>query len=369
MTKKTLTALLALLVVLMFAGCAKDQAEPTTEPPTIAATEAPTETPTEVPTEPPTEPPTEEPTEPPATNPLTGEAVSADLDTRIFCATINNVKPALPHRGLADADIYFEMYVNDYCTRGLALYADIESVKEIGSIRSLRYNFTDIAKGYDAIIAHAGGSKEVMADEKKSKVDNLDANTMGSGFHRDSARKNAGYAWEHTLFAYGTDLMALAVKQGYDVTIDPEKDFGMRFIPDGTPAGGETANTVKIDFILYGHSKVTNMVYNTELGAYVYNQYNMQMKDENTGTLETFENVFVLLAKTTNDSKGLHVSDIEGSGEGYYACGGRIIPITWHRESDFDTFSFKCADGSQLEQGVGNSYVAIAPTTSKISWS
>lgn len=369
MTKRILTALLALLVVLMLAGCAQDQAEPTTEPPTIAATEAPTEMPTDAPTDPPTEPPTEEPTEPPATNPLTGEVVSADLDTRIFCATINNVKPSLPHRGLADADIYFEMYVNDYCTRGLALYADIKSVKEIGSVRSLRYNFTDIAKGYDAIIAHAGGSKEVMADEKKSKVDNLDANTMGSGFHRDSARKNAGYAWEHTLFAYGTDLMALAVKQGYDVTIDAEKDFGMRFIPDGTPAGGETASTVKIDFILYGHSKVTNMVYNTELGAYVYNQYNMQMKDENTGTLETFENVFVLLAKTTNDSKGLHVSDIEGSGEGYYACGGRIIPITWHRESDFDTFSFKCADGSQLEQGVGNSYVAIAPTTSKISWS
>ena len=363
MNRKTLAALMAVLalVVLVFAGCAKDQAEPTTEPVTEAVTEAPTAAPTD--------PPTEAPTEPQPTNPLTGEVVSADLDTRIFCSTINNVKPALPHRGLVNADVYFEMFISDYCTRGLALFADIENAGEIGSVRSLRYNFTDIALGYDAIIAHAGGSKEVMADEKKANLDNLNANTMSSGFHRDSSRQNAGYAWEHTLFAYGTDLMALAVKQGYDVTIDSEKDFGMRFTQDGTPADGETANTVKIDFILYGRSKVTNMVYNTELGAYVYNQYNMEMKDETTGALETFENVFVLLAETTNDAKGLHVSDIEGSGKGYYACGGKIIPITWHRESNFDTFSFKCADGSQLEQGVGNSYVAIAPTTSKISWS
>ena len=359
MTKKTLAALMALLAVLVLAGCAQEQASPATEPATIAAT---------APTEEATEAPTEAPTEPQYTNPLTGEASAEEFNTRIFCSTINHVKPALPPRGLVNADIYFEMFISDYCTRGLALYADIESAGEIGSVRSLRYNFTDIAQGYDAIIAHAGGSKEVMADEQAAGLDNLNGNSMG-GFHRDSARREAGYAWEHTLFAYGTELMAEAVKRGYDVTLDPEKDFGMSFIADGTPADGETANTVKIDFILYGRSKVTNMVYSTELGAYVYNQYNMEMKDETTGAPETFENVFVLLAPTSNDAKGLHVSDIEGSGEGYYACGGKIIPITWHRETNDDVFSFRTLDGSQLQQGIGNSYIAIAPTTSNISWS
>ena len=368
MNKKTMLALVAALLVtiLVFAGCASNTTEPTTEPSTEATT-APTEAPTTEPTELPTEPPTEVPTEPQPTNPLTGEVVSYETAPRLFCSTINNVNPALPHRGVVDADVYFEMFISDYCTRGLAMYADIESVKEIGSVRSLRYNFTDIALGYDAIIAHAGGSKEVMADERKSNLDNLNGNSMG-GFHRDSARRNAGYAWEHTLFAYGKDLMAEAVEQGYDTKLDTEKDYGMRFTADGTPANGETANTIKINFLLYGHSKVTNMIYNEEQGAYVYNQYNKDMVDETTGKLETFENVFVLLAPTSNDAKGLHVSDIEGSGEGYYACGGKIIPITWHREGAYDAFSFKLADGTELQQGVGNSYIAIAPTTSKITW-
>ena len=48
MNRKTLAALIAVLtlVVLVFAGCAKDQAEPTTEPVTEAVTEAPTAAPT-----------------------------------------------------------------------------------------------------------------------------------------------------------------------------------------------------------------------------------------------------------------------------------------------------------------------------------
>lgn len=367
MRKNPLLALVCglLAMVLVFAGCAAKDATPTTEPSTEPATEATTEAPT---TEPPTtEPPTEAPTEPQPTNPLTGEVVEEALTDRFFCVSINNVKPALPHRGVVNADLYFEMFINDYATRGLAMYSDIESAGSIGSIRSLRYNFTDIAQGYDAIIAHAGGSDTVMSDQRKSGVNNLNGNNMG-GFYRDTGRKSSGYATEHTLFAYGDKLMAEAVKRGYDVTLDTDKDYGMHFTADGTPANGETAATVNIKFILYGHSKTTTMVYDETLGGYVYNQYGMTMKDDSTGEKEWFENVFVILAPTSNQGV-YHVSNIEGSGSGYYACGGKLVPITWHRSGPNATFSFTLADGSDLVQGVGSSYIAIAPTTSQISWS
>ena len=60
------------------------------------------------------------------TNPLNGEKLTEPYTGRVFAVTINNVSPALPHRGLNSADIYFEMFVNDYCTRGLALFSDIQ---------------------------------------------------------------------------------------------------------------------------------------------------------------------------------------------------------------------------------------------------
>ena len=370
MNHKITLGLLAVLMALalVFTGCAGGEeptepaTEPTTEPITEAATEAPTDPPTEAPTEP--------PTEPQPTNPLTGEVVEAEMTGRFFCVSINNVKPALPHRGVVNADMYFEMFINDYCTRGLAMYADIENAGSIGSIRSLRYNFTDIAQGYDAIVVHAGGSNSVMSDLKSSGVKNLNGNNMG-GFYRDSGRKSAGYATEHTLFAYGDKLLAEAEKRGYRTTLDAEKDFGLSFTADGTPAGGENAGKVTIDFIHKGRSKVTTMAYDETLGGYVYQQYGSTMRDDATGEKECFENVIVIVTTVTNKTASgntYHVAELEGSGKGFFACGGKLISINWKRSGANSPFIYTHADGTPLELGVGSSYVAIAPTTSNITW-
>ena len=358
-----LCALLALALVL--GGCAKDEPVPTTEP-TTEATEPTTEAPTEAPAEPPTEPPTE----PQPINPLTGETVEQELTNRFFCVSINNVRPALPHRGVIYADLFFEMYINDYATRGLAMFADVESAGSIGSIRSLRYNFTDIAQGYDAIVVHAGGSDSVMSDLRSSGVNNLNGNNMG-GFYRDSGRKASGYATEHTLFAYGKDLLAEAGKRGYRTTLNTEKDFGLTFTADGTPAGGETANTVNIDLILKGYSKVSTMVYDSSLGGYTYQQYGKTMVDDTTGAKECFENVIVIVTTVENkvaSGNTYHVAELEGSGSGYFACGGKLISINWKRSGPNAPFSFTHTDGTPLELGVGSSYIAIAPTASQITW-
>ena len=52
-----------------------------------------------------------------------------------MAVTINNIDPALPHFGVNDADLYFEMLCNDYATRGLAIYADPADMGSVGSVR------------------------------------------------------------------------------------------------------------------------------------------------------------------------------------------------------------------------------------------
>ena len=379
MNRKTLLALIAalLVTVLVFAGCVSEEAVPTTEPSTAAPTteEPTTEPPTTEPptTEPPTDPPTEAPTEPPITNPLTGETLDAPLTNRFVAVTINNVKPALPLTGINESDLYFEMFVNDYATRGLAMYSDISTVKQIGSVRSMRYNFTDIGVGYDAIVCHSGGSSSVLSDAKNSGVAQINVGTSGrtSYAFRDSYRSSAGYAWEQTLYVDGTGIYNKASSSGFRTAIKEDKNFGLSFSQESAAANGENASTLSVTFNHKGYTKNSTFTYDEASGEYLFSQYGMKMNDGNTGKRISFKNVIVIVTSVTNKSASgntYHVADLEGSGSGYLACNGKIVPVTWHRSGPNAAFSFTLADGSNADLGIGNSYIAIAPTASTISW-
>ena len=375
--KKIIATVLA-LSLLALCGCGANAPAETTAPPTTAAptTEAPTTVPpTTVPptTEAPTEPPTEAPTEPPVpTNPLTGEVLEAPMETRFFAVTINNVPGAMPMHGVSKADLFFEMFINDYATRGLAMYADIREVSSVGSVRSHRFNFTDLAQIYDAVIVHAGGSKYVLKDADKEGIDRLSAESeKGNYFYRDSYRINAGYAWEHTLFIKGAETMAHAENKGMRVTRDPERDFGLRFTEDGTPTEGEDASIIDIRLIHKGVPKKTKMTYNPDTGLYLFNQFSKDMWDNGENQPVCFKNVIVMLCTVENQVYGkttYHVADLIGSGDGYFACGGKIIPIKWTHEKMEDPIVFTHVDGTPLELAVGNSYIAFAPLESTVQY-
>ena len=159
---------LVLVLTALLCGCGrKEEPVPTTMPTEAAPATVPTEAPT-------TEPPTEPPTEPVVYhNPLTGELMDAPFDKRIYAVTINNLKEAMPHIGVQDADIFMEMYVNGSIVRGLALYTDPSGVPAIGSVRSTRKMFTQLAQAYDLVVAHAGGSDTVLDDVKAKGIDNF----------------------------------------------------------------------------------------------------------------------------------------------------------------------------------------------------
>jgi len=356
---------LMLILCLLLAGCGGQTAPETTAAPTTAAptTAAPT-------TEPTTEP-TTVPTEPPVvyTNPLTGETLDAPMENRIFAVTINNSRDAIPHYGVNQADLYFEMFVNDYTTRGFALFTDVTDVVSIGSVRSLRMNFTDICVAYDAIAIHASGSNKVLHDAKNSGIDRISLEMQPETFSfRDQERRKAGYSREHCLFARGPEMLTWSAENGYRVTQDADKDYGLLFTENAAPAAGEDANVINID-MKYRHyiTKENILTYNADTGKYQYHQYGKDMVDGLTGEPEAFKNVIVMLAEVKN-IEVYHVANLQTSGEGYFACDGKIIPILWNHESETAPFTFTLTDGTPLELGIGNSYICITPLESEISW-
>lgn len=296
-------------------------------------------------------------------NPLNGEIIDAPYSGRVFSVSINNVEPALPHRGVGDADVFFEMYINDYCTRGLALYSDIRKVPDIGSIRSTRFNFTDIAEAYDAVMIYSGGSGVVLSDMQSVGIDNIAVDTPIG--YRDSERSAAGYSLEHTLFAKGESIYNAAAEKGFELNIS-DKDYGMNFADEATPENGADANEVEINFTLNGVTKKTVMKYDAERDEYIYWQYGEEMVDENTGKAEGFKNVIVMHAPMLDDPI-YHIADIFGKGTGYFACGGKIVPIKWWIESPEHAFTFMLEDGTPLTQEAGSTYIALAPEGSAVN--
>ncbi len=360
---KKLIALLLALTMCALCGCGGSDDAPTT-----SATETTTAPVTEDVV---TEAFTTEATEAPVlyTNPLTGEIIDAPITTRPVGVSLNNVHAALPHRGVAQADIFFESFVNGSIVRGLAMYADITKVESIGSARSARPILIDICSHYNTFYAHVGGSDHTYKALNKFGIDHMNVDTSDDkGYsYRDMERAKT-HSWEHCLFVRGAKLMDHITNElGVDMSQDANASFGLTFAENGTPQGGETANTVRIT-IKYGpSSKETVMVYNESMGRYEYNQYGQTMYDAVTGEVEAFTNVVVMYTEMSN-SDGYHYADFVKGGTGYYACGGKIIPITWKCAGEDQPFTYYTADGEPLSFGVGSSYIALTVNNSPVSY-
>lgn len=337
-----------------------------------AASTLPPET-TQAATEPPTEAPVQAPTEPTVyTNPLTGVTQREPQDKRIFAVTISNIPDAVPRIGVCLADIYLEMYVNDSIVRGLALYTDPSFVSQIGPVRSNRVMFNDLAEHYDLITAHAGGSDYVMGDSRTREISNFNIDTQDSTYYsfRDMDRVKQGFGWEHVLFARGEGLEQKAIESGYDVSADPEKDYLLRFLPDGTPENGEDASDIDLTLTYHESKKECRFLFDEGFQRYVYWQYGKEMADGLTGEKESYDNVIIMFPTDIHQvGNGYQAANFEDGGTGYYASRGKIVPILWECDGEYAPFRFLTADGEQLYMTQGRTFIAITQVGSAISWS
>ena len=100
-------------------------------------------------------------------NPLTGLATDTDISgKRPFAVMINNIRVATPQCGISKADIIFETLAEGGLTRLMAVYQDIEDVGTIGSVRSARPYYIDIAMGFDAIFVRRRRERRRLSDHQ-----------------------------------------------------------------------------------------------------------------------------------------------------------------------------------------------------------
>ena len=126
---------------------------------------------------------------------LTNEWIDESLkNQRPIAVMVDNEKTALPHYGLTEADVVYEIMnstANGRITRLMAIVKDWGKIQQFGSIRSARPTNFMLAAEWNAVLCHDGGPFYIDQYVKKNYTNNF-SGTFG--------RVNNGKSREYTLY-------------------------------------------------------------------------------------------------------------------------------------------------------------------------
>lgn len=288
-------------------------------------------------------------------NPLTGEPgyPEESLPKRPAAVMVNNLDAALPHRGLSQADVLYEVAVEGGITRMMAVFADIDAIPQVGPVRSARHYYTDLAAPYNAVYVHFGGSAPGKAAIQNRGIDNVDGLIYGTtAFTKDSWRaQNRGV--EHSYFIDGASIRSVAEKRGYSLegAASAPLPISLTRVEPAQKCGG-----VYVKFSGYTNSE---FLYDPETGLYEKLRDGEPHIDENNGETLRFANVLVLVTSITSYDGGDLREVALGQGGGYLFTGGGYEKITWSKGGYQNQFSFAKQDGTAVSGNVGPTFIAI----------
>ena len=293
-----------------------------------------------------------------AKNSLTGlYDIPADkLDSRPVSIMINNLEQAQKvQTGLQGADLVYEVEVEGGISRYMAVYKHIAAAPDIGTIRSARYTYGDLAMGHDAIFIHHGIDKGYATPHFKDiGLTRYEIGDPDPGYRSNPFKLGV----EHTLFTVGTKLDAYLDKQKARRTTDRTAPWQPYLEPEEsvTPTAGGVCNSLAVN---YSARYISRFDYDSNIGRYLRLQNAAPHKDYKTGQQLAVDNVFVLYTRVYALSDKVHMKSDLDSGDGIYASKGGYEPILWKKGSAGASFVMTRPDGSALTPNTGKGWICI----------
>lgn len=298
-----------------------------------------------------------EPADSSSINPLTGEAGFAATGKRPVAIVVENAPAARPQWGIDSPDIIVEGEVEGGISRMLWIYADYNSVPEkVGPIRSARPSYVKVAKLFDAVYIHWGGSHSKgnyvggYKTIRNEGVDDIDGIKGGALFSRDTSRSTA---IEHRGILNGTKIESAIKDKSYRTEL---KDGGLptfNFNDSVADVGTDKATALNVKFSSQ-----------TDTRKFSYDSSDSKYHSSDWSTDVSFENVIVLMADSTYvpaPYKGGSITYLNyslTSGSGYLASNGTYQKIKWSASSG--TLKITDEAGNDITLNKGNSYIGLA---------
>ena len=291
---------------------------------------------------------------------LTNELIDESLkNQRPIAVMVDNESIALPHYGLSQADVVYEMMnstLNGRITRFMVLVKDWENIKQLGSIRSVRPTNILIASEWNAVICHDGGPfyiDEYMADPS---VDN---------FSGTFSRVDNGKSREYTEYILPGDLDKnfenSGVSKEYTSYYEgPHYQFASESNPVDLSSASDAidANTVDLPFPHNG-----SYLEYADDQLYYYSEYGKAHVDPGNDNKQLcFKNLLIQSCGYTQyDEHGYLIFDCVSQGGGYYVTNGKAIPVTWKKEKMTSPTRYYDAAGNEIKINTGKTYVGFVP--------
>lgn len=279
---------------------------------------------------------------------LTGKEVSKDDSQRpILAIMVENSEEARPQTGLSSAGIVFETTTEAGITRYLTLFQE-DMPEIVGPIRSVRPQFVDWLMGFDASVAHVGGSAPAleMLDDRNAK--SLNEFRYGESYYRDNNREAP-----HNMYARTEVLRNLQKELEHN-----ESNFDEFNWTDGAPAEQPVANTITVNF---SHpSFATEYRYDATSNTYTRYLAGQPHIDAATNKPITVKNLIVL------KMRGNEINAI-GSGEALLFKDGNVQEIRWETENYDTRVRLLDSDDNDVSLNRGNSWFSVIPISGAVN--
>lgn len=297
-------------------------------------------------------------TEPePITSPLTGLEVSeADSKRPVTGVMIENSHFARPQSGLREAGVVFEGIAEAGITRFLALYQESKP-KDIGPVRSVRPYFLQWSMGFDAPLAHVGGSPEALNNIKKWGARDLDQFFNAAYYHRISSR----FA-PHNMYTSMSNLDK--AKKAHKWTTSKFTGFARK-----QEAPATKATTRLIDFTISSADFNVHYGYDKKNNAYLRSEGGARHIDAKTKKQLTPKVVIALIMPYGVKSDGYH-SDYKtiGSGKMLVFQDGKVQKGMWKKTGNKSQFQFLDTSGAVLKLNPGQTWITALDGLSKAKY-
>lgn len=296
-------------------------------------------------------------------NPITGEAYSGSYQPVII--DIDSHPRALPHWGVASADLIYEMPIQaDGSTRQLALFMS-EYPEIAGPVRSARIPMANLSEMWEAplyFFGYQGGTTDMKAWVKEYGRTGKFAYP-----YVDLMNKKIGEWYERAndpehVAPYNVSVNMDKVREEYAVTATPKP-----FLFDETGlTRGESAQGLVIPYKTTEYAYVSAYQYNAATGLYDRYANSEPYTDALTGETCAFANVIVVRTDVTfmNNNPSRPVIRLYGEGVCEIFQNGKYIRGTWVRDSKENTglasrMIFLDENGQELPLKTGKTFIQI----------
>lgn len=270
----------------------------------------------------------------------------ARADSRPYAVMLSSDKEARPLSGVGEAEMVFEMpVVENGFTRMMALY-QCASPQEVGSVRSSRLDFVPLALGLNAIYAHFGGEKEVLAELNSGIIDNIDGLKYdGTTYYRKKAIPRPHNAFTNfTLLAQAMSELSYKTT-GTDVSYPHEKDDKSRGIAE--PA------------MLFNKGFEVAWKYDKNTNSYSRSRAGKPEIDKNNGQQVQTKNVVIMKTVWSPISKDYIRVKTVGSGGLLLYKNGQVITGNWEKKDDRAKLYFYDQNHKEIELTPGSAWIEI----------